>query len=374
MRYIITKITLGKWVDGLRTIRRTGERIGWPLVGLAAMCAVIWLVSLMLGQYFVSFQNVWKIVFARVTELLPDAWESAVKNFFGLNATWEKAAETVVLQVRLPRATAAALIGAALAASGAAYQGVFRNPLVSPDVLGASSGAAFGAALGIFCAFGYFGISLAAFVCGLGAVVLASFISKISRRNNTLTMVLTGMMISALFSSGTSLIKLVADTDEVLPAITYWLMGSLAAIRGADVRLIFLPIVVGMVPLLLLRWKLNLLTLEEEEARSLGVATGPIRAVVIVCATLLTATSVAVSGLIGWVGLVIPHFARMLFGGDYRRVLPASCLLGAAFLMIVDNAARLLAVQEIPLGILTSFVGAPVFLLLILKGGRRDGN
>lgn len=355
-------------------IKRRDRKIGWPLVGLVALCAGIWLLSLMLGQYTVSLPNVFRILFARLAELLPDAWEPAVKDFFGLQPTWEKAAQTVVLQVRLPRATAAALIGAALAASGAAYQGVFRNPLVSPDVLGASSGAAFGAALGIFCSVGYFGISVLSFVCGLGAVVLASIISRCSRRNNTLTMVLTGMMISALFSSGTSLIKLVADTDEVLPAITYWLLGSLAAIRGGDVVLIFWPILLALVPLLALRWKLNLLTLEEEEARSLGLATGPVRAAVILCATLLTATSVAVSGLIGWVGLVIPHFARMLFGGDYRRVLPASCLLGAGFLMIVDNAARLLAVQEIPLGILTSFVGAPVFLLLILKGGRRHGN
>jgi iron complex transport system permease protein len=286
--------------------------------------------------------------------------------------TWDGAAETAVLRLRLPRAIAAALIGAALSAAGAAYQGMFRNPMVSPDVLGASAGAGFGAALAIFCYWGYFGVCLASFAGGLTAVLLAYGVSRFSRGNATLGMVLAGMMIGSLFSSATSYIKLIADTDSVLPAITYWLMGSLSDIRWRDVRFAGALIAVGLIPLLLLRWRINLLTLGEDEARSMGIDTTRLRTVVIVCATLITAASVSVSGLIGWVGLVIPHFCRILFGHDYRRVLPASVLMGGAFLLIVDDFARLLAASEVPLGILTSVVGAPVFLWLIVTGGRRN--
>ena len=182
-------------------------------------------------------------------------------------------------------------------------------------------------------------------------------------------MVLAGMMISSLFTAGTSFIKLVADTDNQLPAITYWLMGSLTSVRAQDVRFAALPILIGLIPLLLLRWRINLLTLSDAEARSMGVDTRRLRPVVIVCATLMTAASVAISGMIGWVGLVIPHFCRILFGYDYRRLLPGCVMLGASFLMLVDTLARTLTTSEIPLGILTSFVGAPVFLYLILKGG-----
>ena len=190
----------------------------------------------------------------------------------------------------------------------------------------------------------------------------------------TLSMVLAGMMISSLFTSGTSLIKLLADTDSQLPAITYWLMGSLTSVRGRDVRFAALPVLLGILPLLLLRWRINLLTLSEAEARSMGVDTRRLRLTVIFCATLMTAASVSISGMIGWVGLVIPHFCRMIFGYDYRRLLPASALLGGAFLMLVDDLARTIATSEIPLGILTSFVGAPVFLYLILSGGHDHGD
>ena len=190
----------------------------------------------------------------------------------------------------------------------------------------------------------------------------------------TLSMVLAGMMISSLFTSGTSLIKLLADTESQLPAITYWLMGSLTSVRGRDMRFAALPVLLGILPLLLLRWRINLLTLSEAEARSMGVDTRRLRLTVIFCATLMTAASVSISGMIGWVGLVIPHFCRMIFGYDYRRLLPASALLGGAFLMLVDDLARTIATSEIPLGILTSFVGAPVFLYLILSGGHDHGD
>ena len=246
---------------------------------------------------------------------------------------------------------------------------MYRNPMVSPDILGASNGAGFGAALGILLSFNYFGVTVSAFVCGVGAVALAWCISRASRMNGTLAMVLAGIVVGSLFSAGTSFIKLVADTEQQLPAITYWLMGSLSSAKTRDLQFALIPALIGMVPLFLLRWRINLLTLGEEEARSLGVHTTRLRLVIVVCATLITSACVSVSGMIGWVGLVIPHCARMLFGHDYKRLIPASMLLGGAFLMVVDNIARLATSGEIPLGILTSVVGAPVFVWLILRGG-----
>ena len=260
---------------------------------------------------------------------------------------------------------------AALAVSGAAYQGMFRNPMVSPDILGASTGAGFGAAVAILLGAGYFGISAAAFCCGLLAVAAAWLVSRLSRTNQTVTLILAGMMISSLFSAGTSFVKLVADTQQQLPAITYWLMGSLSSIKDKDVVFLAIPVALGMIPLFFLRWRMNLLTVGEEEAQSMGVNTRQLRGAVIVCATLLTSASVAVSGMIGWVGLVIPHFCRMLFGYDYRRLIPAGALFGAAFLLAVDDIARLVTTGELPLGILTAFVGAPLFLYLIATGGGR---
>ena len=261
--------------------------------------------------------------------------------------------------------------GAALAVSGAAYQGMFRNPMVSPDILGASTGAGFGAAVAILLGAGYFGISAAAFCCGLLAVAAAWLVSRLSKADQAVALILAGMMISSLFSAGTSFVKLVADTQQQLPAITYWLMGSLSSIKDKDVVFLAIPVALGMIPLFFLRWRMNLLTVGEEEAQSMGVNTRRLRGAVIVCATLLTSASVAVSGMIGWVGLVIPHFCRMLFGYDYRRLIPAGALFGAAFLLAVDDIARLVTTGELPLGILTAFVGAPLFLYLIATGGGR---
>ena len=272
---------------------------------------------------------------------------------------------------KLPYQILQALVGAALSTAGVCYQGMFRNPMVSPDILGASTGAGFGAAVAILLGAGYFGISAAAFCCGLLAVAAAWLVSRLSRTNQTVALILAGMMISSLFSAGTSFVKLVADTQQQLPAITYWLMGSLSSIKDKDVLFLSIPVTLGMVPLLVLRWRMNLLTLGEEEAQSMGVNTRRLRGTVIVCATLLTSASVAVSGMIGWVGLVIPHFCRMLFGYDYRRLIPAGALFGASFLLIVDDIARLVTTGELPLGILTAFVGAPLFVYLIVTGGRR---
>lgn len=326
---------------------------------LGAVFAAALFGSVLLGRFSVTPKELLHLLLSRLTETEPG---------------WRDGAENVVFQIRLPRIAAAALIGAALAVAGVSYQGMFRNPMVSPDILGASTGAGFGAALAILLGAGYFGISMSAFVFGLLAVAAAYLVSCMSRTNQTIALILAGMMVSSLFSAGTSYLKLVADTQQQLPAITYWLMGSLSSIKPRDVLFLVIPVTLGLVPLLILSWRMNLLTLGEEEARSMGVNTRLLRFTVILCATLLTASSVAVSGMIGWVGLVIPHFCRMLFGYDYRRLIPAAALFGASFLIIVDDIARLATAGEIPLGILTAFVGAPIFLYLILTGGARRGN
>ena len=307
---------------------------------LGAVFAAALFGSVLLGRFSVTPKELFRLLLSRLTETEPG---------------WRDGAENVVIQIRLPRVAAAA-------------------PMVSPDILGASTGAGFGAALAILLGAGYFGISMSAFVFGLLAVAAAYAVSCMSRTNQTIALILAGMMVSSLFSAGTSYLKLVADTQQQLPAITYWLMGSLSSIKPRDVLFLVIPVTLGLVPLLILSWRMNLLTLGEEEARSMGVNTRLLRFTVILCATLLTAASVAVSGMIGWVGLVIPHFCRMLFGYDYRRLIPAAALFGASFLIIVDDIARLATAGEIPLGILTAFVGAPIFLYLILTGGARRGN
>ena len=326
---------------------------------LAVCFVVVFFGSFMLGKYPIMPDELIKILLSKIVSI---------------PQTWPDAAENVVFQIRLPRVIAAGFIGAALATAGVAYQGMFQNPMVSPGVLGASSGAGCGAALAILLGLSYYQISFLAFVFGLGAVLLAYAISRMSKINPVLAMVLAGMLISSLFSSGTSFIKLVADTESALPAITYWLMGSLVSIQPGDVFFAFWPFVIGFIPLILLRWRINLLTVGEEEALSMGINTTRLRLVVIVCATLLTAVSVSISGVIGWVGLVIPHFCRMIFGYDFRRLIPTNMLFGATFLIVVDNVARLATTAEIPIGILTSFIGAPIFVYLIMTGGAIRGD
>ena len=324
---------------------------------LAAILFLALLASVLLGRYSISLRELWLLLFRRA-------------EFAAEDVAREEAAYHVFFLIRLPRLAAAALVGAALSVAGVAYQGMFRNPMVSPDILGASTGAGFGAAIAILLGAGYFAISASAFCFGLLAVLVAYLVSRFSRRATpTLAMVLAGMVVSSLFQAGTSFIKLVADTQSQLPAITYWLMGSLSSIKVGDVRFLVIPVVIGFVPLLLLRWRMILLTAGEEEAKSMGVNTDALRLIVVICATLLTASSVAVSGMIGWVGLVIPHFCRMIFGYDYRRLIPAAAMFGAAYLVIVDSIARLITTQDLPLGILTAFVGAPLFLYLLLTGG-----
>jgi len=273
----------------------------------------------------------------------------------------------ILFNVRLPRIILACLVGACLSAAGASYQGVFRNPMAAPDILGASSGAAAGAAFGILFGLSSQMIMVFAFIFSLGAISLVMLLSRAARGDRLLGIILAGIMLGSLANAVTSFIKLIADPNDVLPAITYWMMGSLSKTKPESVLFAVIPMTAGLAPLILLRWRINLLTLSEEEARSMGVNVGLSRFCVIICATLITAASVAVSGLIGWVGLVIPHLSRRLVGNNYRHLLPCSCVMGALFLLIVDNVSRNLMATEIPIGILTSFIGAPFFIWLITR-------
>ena len=277
---------------------------------------------------------------------------------------------TVIFQVRLPRIIAAMIVGAALSMAGVAYQGMFKNPLVSPDILGASAGAGFGAALAIYFSLNNVGIQLSAFAVSLLAVIGVYFLSNKIKRDPTLALVLTGILVATLCSSFTSLLKYLADPYDKLPAITFWLMGSLASVSPQSVISSFCIMLLGGVPLYLLRWRLNVLSLSEEEGKTLGLETGRLRLAVIVCSSLLTAGSVSISGLIGWVGLIVPHLARMIVGPNYKVLLPVSIAIGSVYMLLVDDLARCLTSTEIPLGILTSIIGAPFFFVILLRGKK----
>lgn len=280
--------------------------------------------------------------------------------------------ETVIWNIRGPRVLAAILCGAALAVAGAAFQGLFRNPLVSPDILGASSGAALGAVIGIYLSLGLLAIQLAAFVGGLVAVGAVYAVGSTIRRGDpVLVLVLTGVVVGSLLGAGIGLIKYWADPYNQLPAITFWLLGSLAGTARPDLLPLLGPVLVGTGVLLALRWRMNVMSLPEEEARALGLATGPLRIAIVAAATLVTAASVAAAGIIGWVGLVVPHLARFLVGPDFSRLLPTAAILGAGYLLAIDTLARTAAPVETPLGILTAVIGTPFFIWLLAsaRGG-----
>ena len=280
--------------------------------------------------------------------------------------------EAVILQVRAPRLLAALAVGAALAAAGAAYQNLFKNPLVSPDILGVSAGCALGAGLAILSSLPVVAIQGFAFAGGIGAVALVVAVGNwVGRRDPILTLILTGVVVGSLFGAGIALVKYVADPYNQLPAITFWLLGSFGGALPADLAVALPVIALGLVPLVLLRWRIDLLALSDDEARSLGIDVAKLRLGVIVCATLVTASAVAIAGVIGWVGLVIPHAARLLVGASFARVLPLSLVLGAAFMLAVDTLCRTLAATEIPPGVATAFVGTPVFIALLAATFRR---
>ncbi len=279
---------------------------------------------------------------------------------------------TLLIYYRLPRIILACLTGTALAVSGATFQGIFRNPMASPDILGASSGAAFGASVGILLGLGSVMTVFFSFVAGLLTVLFVMLIGNGKSGEKTLNLILTGILTGSLVSAGTSFVKLVADPEEKLPEITYFLMGSLGGAEYSDVLLMLAALVTGFIPLYIMRWRLNILSFSDEEALTSGVNTNRLRIVSIVCATILTASSVAVCGTISWIGLVIPHFARKFVGSSFVHLFSASALLGAFFLLLTDDLSRSLFETEIPIGILTAIIGAPLFIYLILKGERKN--
>ncbi len=300
-------------------------------------------------------------------DLAAIVWAKLTGGAHGLPA----AAETVLFQIRGPRVIAALMVGAALAAAGAAYQNLFRNPLVSPDILGVSSGAALGAALGIFLSLDLWWIQGFAFAFGLGAVAAVYFIGRAVRGHDPiLVLILAGVVIGALLGSVLALLKYLADPYNQLPAITFWLLGSLSATNPDDIATTLAPVLLGLVPLWLLRWRMNLMALGDEEAKALGINVVRVRLTVIAAATLMTAAVVSISGIVGWIGLLVPHFARLLAGPNFARLLPVSVLLGAAFLLLVDTLARTVARIEVPLGVLTAFIGTPFFIWLLATARR----
>jgi iron complex transport system permease protein len=340
---------------GQKTVSPPAVLIGSRLTvigGLTALLAVLVLGASLVGAYPISLSETLAALGRLLTQAPPQGQ-----------------VDTVLFEVRLPRVFAAVLVGAAIAAAGAAYQTLFRNPLVSPDILGVSTGAGLGAVLGIFLSLPVAGIQLAAFVVGLATVGLVYAIaSMVHGREPILVLVLAGVVVGSLAGAAISLLKILADPYDQLPAIVFWLLGSLSAIRKGEVWAAAPLVLLGLVPLVLLRWRINVLSLGDEEAKALGVEAGRLRLAVVTAATLMTASVVAISGVIGWVGLVIPHIARMLVGPSFDRLLPTAMLMGASYLLLVDTLARTMARIEVPIGILTAIIGAPFFLWLLAKG------
>lgn len=330
----------------------TPHRQKLVVLALAILLVAVFLVLICVGRYSVSPIEAFRIMGAAL---------------MGKTEQLDPYQVSVILRVRLPRILMGMLVGAGLSVAGTAYQGIFGNPLVSPDILGVSSGAGFGAALGILLFTSTFAIQGAALLFGLLAVAVVLLISRVKGRTELFMLVLSGVIVQALFDALVSLIKYVSDPQEKLPAITVWLMGSLASSSYKDVLIACAVILPCIVILLALRWKLNLLSLEDEEARSLGVNVSRLRMVVIVLSTLITAVTVSLCGVIGWIGLVIPHIGRILVGNDHRTLLPASALLGGVYLLLIDTVARTATAAEIPLSILTAIIGAPFFAWMLRR-------
>lgn len=304
---------------------------------------------------------------------LMDAGSALYARLLGLPSPLSPAADIVFWNIRLPRVVAGALVGATLAATGAVYQAIFRNPLVSPDILGVSSGAGLGASLGLFFGLPIVMIQLFAFIGGMGAVAIVCLVAMAVRRHDpVLVLVLAGMAVATLLGAGISLLKVLADPYTQLPSITFWLLGGLNAISVDQLVSTIPAVLLGVIPMLLLRWRINVLSSGDEEAQALGLNVSLLRWLLVASATLATAAVVSISGIIGWVGLVVPHAARLLVGPAFERLLPVSMLLGAAYVVAADTLARTVIAMELPLGILTAIVGAPCLLWLLARGGKES--
>ena len=326
------------------------------LFALAALLGLT-MIALTVGRYPLGAIEVMNLLWAKIS---------------GPASELPTASEAIVFDLRGPRVIAAILVGAALSAAGAVYQNMFRNPLVSPDILGVSSGAALGAILAIFFALPIIAVQGFAFAGGLVAVALVYFIGNAVRGHDPiLALILTGVVVGTMLGSCIALMKYLADPYNQLPAMTFWLMGSLSSISPADLWVALPLVLLGLLPIFLLRWRMNLLSLSDDEARALGVNVSRLRLIIVTCATLITAAAVAISGIIGWIGLLIPHAARLLVGPEFARLLPLSMVLGAGYLLAVDTLARTLAAIEIPPGVLTALIGTPLFLWLLAAAHSR---
>lgn len=307
------------------------------------------LIALCLGQYTIALQDVIKVLTLQEVDLVN--------------------AETVIFNIRIPRILVSLIVGSGLATAGASFQALFSNPLATPDTLGCANGASFGAALGILLGLNALGIQISALIFGILAVVLVFVFTCYRHANQIMMIILGGMVVSSLFSALVSLIKYVADPNDVLPVITFWLMGSFS---NSTVRSLYtgVPmIILGMMILYLMRYRMNALSLKEEEAASLGINVRQNRMIVIIASSLITASVVSMCGVVGWVGLLIPHISRMLFGNNHTKVIPGCIVFGALFMLVIDTIARCMYQAEIPVSILTAIIGAPVFLLLLRKTG-----
>ena len=328
----------------------------------------VFLLSFRSGRYNISTGEVFSSILSGAKHGL--WWISSRLGFSMEEPLWiSSTIDTVIWRVRMPRILAAILVGSALSVSGATYQGLFRNPMVSPDILGASAGASVGACIMMLFNMGPMMVQIAAFIMGIFAVALSYFLSRsIGRGGNLiLLLVLCGMTVNTLFQAFVSITKYLADTEEQLPAMTYWLMGSLAKVSYNDLVFFMLPFALGMLPIFVLRWKLNLLSFGEDEAKAMGVDVSKVRVICIISATLLTASVVSIAGTIGWVGLMIPHLVRFISGPNNKTLIPFSFLTGALFMLVVDNFCRTLLAYEIPLGVLTSLIGAPFFIYILFQ-------
>ena len=327
----------------------TGGRV---LLALGVLLAALFVLSFCLGRYGVDAGTTCRIL---LSPLLP------------LEPTWTDHEYTAVMNIRLPRIVLACLVGCCLSSAGAAYQGVFQNPMASPDVLGASSGASFGAALAILAGVGNQGTTLSAFFWSLATVVLVYLVGQRAPGDRVLNLVLAGMVISSLFTAATSYLKLVADPTNQLPEITYWLLGSFTSASYQKILIGCPLIVAGIIIIYLLRWRLNILSLSDDEARASGINIKQTRMLFIVASTLVTASAVSMCGQVGWIGLLIPHASRMLVGSNNRYVVPLSLSLGASFMILIDTLSRSISIIELPLSILTAIIGAPAFISLLNK-------
>lgn len=346
------------------------------LIGLIVMAAAVAFGSLFVGRYPITAGTMVRVLGVRLAETLyealarirPDGSLAELAARLVPDAvTSEDTVETVMFSIRLPRVLVALCIGAGLAISGAAFQGMFQNPLVSPDLLGVTAGAGLGAAIGILLGGSTMAIQVSAVACGVLAVALTYVMSRVYRTTPTLMLVLSGIVVGSICNALLSLAKYLADPHDELPTIVFWLMGSLATITRDDALHAIPPMLAGILVLLLLRWRINLLSMGDDEARALGVNPDRLKAVLIVACTVITAAGVSVSGIIGWVGLVIPHIGRMLVGPDHRILLPVSLALGGIYLTLIDDLARASMAAEIPLGILTAIVGAPFFAFMLRR-------